>query len=253
MRRTGRARCRSRARSTSSATTSARIRPRTGSGWRPAARCACATPASSRAREVVKDAARRGRSSCAALGSRRRGAAARPTGASCKGTLHWVSAAHAVPAEVRLYDRLFAVENPGTDESKSFLEEMNPDSLVRARGRARRAAPGDGRKPGDARAVRAHGLLLPSTPTAKPGKPVWNRTVDAQGQLGEDRGQGGEARGLDEARRRQRAPRRRRPRRPPAPARRAEIDHRRLHQGRPARSAWCSEAELVEGADKLLR
>jgi glutaminyl-tRNA synthetase len=52
-----------------------------------------------------------------------------PDGRTVRGTLHWVSAAHAVPAEVRLYDRLFAVENPGTDESKSFLDELNPESL----------------------------------------------------------------------------------------------------------------------------
>src|SRR3954447_881314 len=53
-----------------------------------------------------------------------------PDGRTVRGTLHWVSAAHAVSAEVRLYDRLFAVENPGTDENKSFLDEMNPDALV---------------------------------------------------------------------------------------------------------------------------
>ncbi len=50
-------------------------------------------------------------------------------GRTIKGTLHWVSAAHAQSAEVRLYDRLFAVENPGTTEGKSFLEELNPASL----------------------------------------------------------------------------------------------------------------------------
>ena len=54
-----------------------------------------------------------------------------PDGRTVRGTLHWVSAAHAVPAEVRLYDRLFAVENPGTTEGKSFLDEMNPASLER--------------------------------------------------------------------------------------------------------------------------
>jgi glutaminyl-tRNA synthetase len=53
-----------------------------------------------------------------------------PDGRAVKGTLHWVSAAHAVPAEVRLYDRLFAVENPGATEGRSFLDEINPDSLV---------------------------------------------------------------------------------------------------------------------------
>jgi glutaminyl-tRNA synthetase len=46
-----------------------------------------------------------------------------------KGTLHWVSAAHAVNAEVRLYDRLFNVENPGADTEHDFRELLNPDSL----------------------------------------------------------------------------------------------------------------------------
>ena len=46
-----------------------------------------------------------------------------------KGTLHWVSARHAVEAEVRLYDRLFAVENPSAESEKDFRELLNPDSL----------------------------------------------------------------------------------------------------------------------------
>ena len=45
-----------------------------------------------------------------------------------KGTLHWVSVAHSVPAEVRLYDRLFNVENPSADD-RDFRELLNPDSL----------------------------------------------------------------------------------------------------------------------------
>lgn len=45
-----------------------------------------------------------------------------------KGTLHWVSAAHSLPAEVRLYDRLFSVENPSADE-RDFRDLLNPDSL----------------------------------------------------------------------------------------------------------------------------
>ena len=44
------------------------------------------------------------------------------------GTLHWVSANHCLPAEVRLYDRLFSVENPAADE-RDFRELRNPDSL----------------------------------------------------------------------------------------------------------------------------
>lgn len=44
-----------------------------------------------------------------------------------KGTIHWVSAKHAIDAEVRLYDRLFTVENPGAEEN--WLEKINPNSL----------------------------------------------------------------------------------------------------------------------------
>ena len=46
-----------------------------------------------------------------------------------KGTLHWVSAAHCLPAEVRLYDRLFNVEHPSADE-RDFRELLTPDSLT---------------------------------------------------------------------------------------------------------------------------
>ncbi|MCA9655519.1 MAG: glutamine--tRNA ligase/YqeY domain fusion protein [Myxococcales bacterium] len=53
-----------------------------------------------------------------------------PDGRKVKGTLHWVSAAHAVSATVRLYDRLFAVEDPSdVPEGGSFLDHLNPQSL----------------------------------------------------------------------------------------------------------------------------
>jgi len=58
-----------------------------------------------------------------------------PDGRKVKATLHWVSAAHAASAEVRLYDRLFSVENPETDEAaKTFLDYLNPTSLEVLRG-----------------------------------------------------------------------------------------------------------------------
>jgi glutaminyl-tRNA synthetase len=50
-----------------------------------------------------------------------------PDGRRVKGTSHWVSAEHAVPAEVRLYDRLFRVENP--ESARNFLDHLNPDGL----------------------------------------------------------------------------------------------------------------------------
>ena len=55
-----------------------------------------------------------------------------PDGRKVKGTIHWVSAARAVPAEVRLYDRLFATANPGAEAEKAgtdFSAFLNPTSL----------------------------------------------------------------------------------------------------------------------------
>jgi glutaminyl-tRNA synthetase len=51
-----------------------------------------------------------------------------PDGRKVKATLHWVSAAHALDAEVRLYDRLFSTEFPGGSD-ETFLDELNPNSL----------------------------------------------------------------------------------------------------------------------------
>jgi len=53
-----------------------------------------------------------------------------PEGRKVKGVVHWVSAAHGVPAEVRLYDNLFQVESPDSDKDIDFLEHLNTDSLT---------------------------------------------------------------------------------------------------------------------------
>jgi glutaminyl-tRNA synthetase len=53
-----------------------------------------------------------------------------PDGRRVKATLHWVSAPHAIPAEVRLYDRLFSVEDPeSVPDGRSFVDNLNPTSL----------------------------------------------------------------------------------------------------------------------------
>ncbi len=53
-----------------------------------------------------------------------------PDGRKVKGTIHWVSAEHAIEAEVRLFDRLFATESPeDVEEGKTFLDNLNPNSL----------------------------------------------------------------------------------------------------------------------------
>jgi glutaminyl-tRNA synthetase len=54
-----------------------------------------------------------------------------PDGRKVKGTIHWVSAQHALDAEIRLYDRLFNTPDPdNTEEGKTFLDNLNPDSLT---------------------------------------------------------------------------------------------------------------------------
>lgn len=52
-----------------------------------------------------------------------------PVGRKVKGVIHWISAEHAVPAEVRLYERLFTVPRPDADKEHDFKEFINPDSL----------------------------------------------------------------------------------------------------------------------------
>jgi len=52
-----------------------------------------------------------------------------PDGRKVKGTLHWVSEAHAVKAEVRLYDRLFNDPSPDGNKEVDFKTHLNPDSL----------------------------------------------------------------------------------------------------------------------------
>ncbi|MCQ2297452.1 MAG: glutamine--tRNA ligase/YqeY domain fusion protein [Bacteroidales bacterium] len=54
-----------------------------------------------------------------------------PDGRKVKGTIHWVSAEHAIEAEVRMFDRLFAAEAPDeAPEGKTFLDNLNPNSLT---------------------------------------------------------------------------------------------------------------------------
>ena len=110
-----------------------RPRRRSTSACRPATRCACATRTSSRCTEVVKNAAGNVvELHCTYDPDTRGGNAA--DGRKVKGTIHWVSAAHAVDAEVRLYDRLFTVENPLKDKDVDFKTHLNPGSLEVAHG-----------------------------------------------------------------------------------------------------------------------
>ena len=90
------------------------------------------------------------------------------------GTLNWVEAALSVPAEVRLYDRLFAVEQPDAEED--FLAALNPDSLVHARG-ARVEPALAAAEPGTRWQFLRQGYFFADPVDSRPGAPVWNRTI----------------------------------------------------------------------------
>ncbi|MBN2642762.1 MAG: glutamine--tRNA ligase/YqeY domain fusion protein [Victivallales bacterium] len=79
-----------------------------------------------RCTEVIKDAAGNITELRCTYDPETRGGSA-PDGRKVKGTIHWVSADHAVEAEVRQYDRLFSVENPGAEDN--WLDCLNQDSL----------------------------------------------------------------------------------------------------------------------------
>jgi glutaminyl-tRNA synthetase len=99
-----------------------------------------------------------------------------PDGRKVKATLHWVSAAHAIPVAVRLYDRLFSVEDPErAPDGKTWLDNLNPDSLeVLGHCHA---------EPGLASAVAGDRFQFErlgyfcADPDSRPGALVFNRTV----------------------------------------------------------------------------
>ncbi|WP_372695620.1 glutamine--tRNA ligase/YqeY domain fusion protein [Immundisolibacter sp.] len=94
-----------------------------------------------------------------------------PDGRKVKGTLHWVDAAHAVTAEVRLYDRLFSVPDPAGQDD--YLSLLNPQSLQVLQDCRLEPSLAQG---GEARQFERLGYFAPD-PDSRPGAPVWNRTV----------------------------------------------------------------------------
>jgi glutaminyl-tRNA synthetase len=96
------------------------------------------------------------------------------SGISVKGTIHWVSAAHAVTAEVRLYDRLFTSENP-LGEAGDFKDTINPNSLQVITGAAVESSLKDATADSRYQFIRKGYFCLDKDSTAD--KPVFNRTV----------------------------------------------------------------------------
>ena len=99
-----------------------------------------------------------------------------PVGRKVKGTIHWVSARHAVDAEVRLYDRLLSVEAPPTGKDSEFLNAINPNALQVLKGcKLERSL--EESKPGDRFQFERQGYFVVDAKDTKPGALVFNRIV----------------------------------------------------------------------------
>ena len=100
-----------------------------------------------------------------------------PDGRKVKGTIHWVSAAHAFNATVRLYDSLFTRPDPqATTEGESFLDYLNPDSLRVLTGCKLEPSLAEA-EPGARLQFERNGYFVADSVDSKPGVPVFNRTV----------------------------------------------------------------------------
>jgi glutaminyl-tRNA synthetase len=99
-----------------------------------------------------------------------------PDGRKVKGTLHWVSAQHALQAEVRLYDRLFSKADPfDVEEGEDFTASLNPDSLEVLTDCQIEPGLADA-KPGSIYQFERQGYFSVD-PDSSDGKLVFNRTV----------------------------------------------------------------------------
>ena len=98
------------------------------------------------------------------------------SGRKVKGTIHWVSAEHAVNAEVRLYDRLFTVENPSDDKEIDFKSFINPNSLTILK-ECKLEPFMKTAKPGDKFQFERLGYFCADIIDSFPGKLIFNRTV----------------------------------------------------------------------------
>lgn len=98
------------------------------------------------------------------------------SGVKAKGTLHWVEASNAIDSEVRLYDRLFADENPDGYKDRPFTEFLNPDSLEILSGCKLEPSLASAELGTTYQFTRVGYFTLDSR-YSKPGAPVFNRTV----------------------------------------------------------------------------
>jgi glutaminyl-tRNA synthetase len=99
-----------------------------------------------------------------------------PDGRRVQGTIHWVSAQHALDCEFRLYDRLFAVPDPDAlPEGRDFVSALNPQSLVSLRGKVEPSVATD--SPGARYQFERVGYFISDPVDSREGALVFNRTV----------------------------------------------------------------------------
>lgn len=101
---------------------------------------------------------------------------ANPEGRKVKGTIHWVSARHAVDAEVRLYDRLLSVEAPPAGKDSEFLNAVNPNALQVLTGSKIERSLGEA-KAGERFQFERQGYFIADEKDHMPNAPVFNRIV----------------------------------------------------------------------------
>ncbi len=99
-----------------------------------------------------------------------------PDGRKVKGTIHWVSARKGVNITVRLYDRLFKVENPEEDKNTHFTDQLNPDSMI-TMDRAVAEPEIAGLAPGTTIQFERQGYFCVDPTTSEHNRPILNRTV----------------------------------------------------------------------------
>ena len=99
-----------------------------------------------------------------------------PDGRRVRGTLHWVSAPHSIPAEIRIYDHLFLKANPDDDEGGDFTSQLNPDSLTTLSS-ARLEPSLSQAQPEERFQFERRGYFCVDAEDSQPGRLVFNRTV----------------------------------------------------------------------------
>jgi glutaminyl-tRNA synthetase len=109
-----------------------------------------------------------------------------PEGVQCKAAIHWVDVATGIDAEVRLYDRLFSVEDPDAADG-GFLSVLNPDSLKTITAKVEPALATA--EPGFACQFERVGYFVADSKDHQSGvKPVFNRTVALKDSWGKQAG-----------------------------------------------------------------